>query len=258
MPRSAILFVKIFCTLSLLAVMYDPVSAFGQGAIFVDTRLLVAAHPLMRDFDLETHRFRGTSSESIEGGAAALEQLQSEIERLEKKTNSSTVIPPTLAENAPAGARAKSEREYIAQKKGKAGQLLEMQQRLYYATLIPGRPGVTPVNTIFPQIQEILSDVKRVVTGLKNKYKAELVIDISTLYPYPRNDNLKTRLLLQNQHFSFWRGKFDQSDALAWLAEAKDMVANTKDDGSWVVPYGALDVRLESVKLMEETVGRNR
>lgn len=257
MRRFPRIFVKIFFALLVIGASLPATEVHGQTAIFLDTRLLVAAHPLMRDYDPQTHRFRGTPSEPIEGGAAALEQLKAEVERLEKKVQKGPENLPQMLENAPPEARARLEQEYVARKRGGAAQLAGLEQRLYYATLVPGRPGVTPVNTIFPQVQEILGDVRAVVKGLQTKYRATLVIDIASLYPYPARDNLKTPLLLQNQHFGFWRGKSDQPDHLEWMAEAKDALAKL-DDGALVVPYGAVDVRLESVKLLEEHLWRNR
>jgi hypothetical protein len=229
----------------------------GQTPIFLDTRLLVAAHPLMKDYDHITHRFRGSPSEPIEGGQPALEELQAQIQRLEKNGVGGASNLPRMLENAPAAARARLEKEYLASKKGRSNELSDMKQRLYFAMQIPGRPGVTPVNSIFPEIQEILGDVKGVVAALQRKYQAPLVIDISSLYAYPPRDNLKTQLLLQNQHFNFWRGKTDHPDSLGWIKEAKDFLGK-QGDGALVVPFGAVDVRLESVKLLEENLRRKR
>ncbi|MBP7634621.1 hypothetical protein KBA41_10635 [Candidatus Ozemobacteraceae bacterium] len=227
----------------------------SQSAILVDTRLLVAAHPLFRDFDPSTHRFRGTSSEPILGGFTAMKALSEEITRLQAELNN---WPKALAQKlakVPSADRFEAEKAFLIEKKAKEEQLETMMERLFFAVQLPGRPGWTPNHAIFPQTRAIARDMQTVIRTLQHHYRVPAVIDIASLYPYPPKHPMISPDLVQNGHFLLWHGNFTHPGLLPWLLEAKRYWAD-RETGSSIVPFGARDVRLESIKLLETTHGR--
>lgn len=232
-----------------------PGSGFGQNALVVDTRLLIAAHPLLKDYDSQFHRFRGTPSEPILGGVAGLEAFKMEIDRLETELkNSSSILQRTIQDSKP-DSRIFQEKRFLEEKKSKEQLLNIMKNRLYLANILPGRPGFTPNNSIYPQVRQMLADIRNVLKKLQYKYSTSMVIDISGICPIIKNDNTVSPLLTQNLHFSFWGGGTARPETNSWIREAKEFWAK-KEFGSFVVPYGGVDVRLESIKLLEEVKGR--
>jgi|GEM_PF-1845239 len=237
----------------LLVVLILPHDSSGEAPsnIFLDLRLLVAAHPLLKSFESVSHRFKGTASEHIPGGEDGIRALISEIQQVEERLCSSLKILQQQLEGTSSQNRLISEKKFLVEKKIIEKWTAEMKKRVYNAYLIPSRPGVTPINSIYPQILQIMRDIKTVCLTLKTKYHSSIVMDISSLFPLIDDNELKYPLLLKNLHNSFWQGKFNDPQTLPWLREGKKYWASNLD-GSWVIPFGAMDVRLESIRLIEQ------
>lgn len=254
-PKSSSLFSGM---MALWLFLLCTVTAHAQNAIFIDSRLLVLAHPLARQYDSKSHRFRGTPSEPLLGGFETMARLKEEVEIIEAELkNFSKHMRETLGKTSPKE-RSKVESELLRRKKESEAFVGNSKLRLYNANLVPGQPGVTSHDTILPQTREVQRDMKNVIQSLQKKYKASLVIDISNLFPISANrSNARSSLLLKNHHFGFWHGNTDHSEAIEWLREAGDYW-HEQDDGESVIPFGALDVRLESIELMEQLTRRSK
>lgn len=239
---SAVLF---FCFI-LASAMAEP--------IMVDTRLMLIAHPLFDKFDTTTARFKGTSSEFTQGGQAGVDDLVAEIKKLNEWLLNS---PKNLLEKlrqVPLPERMSAERAFMAEKREVESRVAMLQVRAYNARLVPGRPGVTPDASIFPQINEIGSDIRKVIQQLKEKYETRVVIDSAELLPIVKGSPAKSELLTANLHRKLWKGNRpgENENFAEWLELADQYWAARFGLDAMVIPVGARDVRLEAIKLIEE------
>ncbi len=154
---------------------------FAGPAVFIDSRLLVLAHPLFSQFDSETGRFRNTSSEYVAGGQDGVDALVAEIQKLNRWLLDSAKNLQKKLREVPIPDRLAAEKEFLRQKREVEHKLAMMQRRAYNARLVPGRPGVTPDVSVFPQINEIAADIRTVVKTLKKQNRADVVMDIADL-----------------------------------------------------------------------------
>ncbi len=229
------------------------VSALAEP-IMVDTRLMLLAHPLFGNFNTTTGRFTGTSSEFVQGGQAGVDALVAEIKKLNEWLLNS---PKNLLEKlhqVPLPERMAAERAFMAEKREIENRLAMLQIRSYNARLVPGRPGVTPDSSILPQINEINSDIRKVIQQLKEKYETRVVIDGGELLPIVKSSPAKNELLTQNLHRKLWKGQQPgENESFAeWLELADQYWAARLGLDAVVIPVGAKDVRLEAIKLIEE------
>ena len=125
---------------------------------------------------------------------------------------------------------------------------------MFFSRQGPILPGMTPHSSIVPQVNDIMVAIRAVVKKLKNKYNTELVIDVSGLMPYAGKIEL-TESLLTNKHKQMLdKNASMPTQYLEWLYEADQYWAAKLGVDAEIIPYGALDTRLEAVKLMEEEV----
>jgi hypothetical protein len=129
-----------------------------------------------------------------------------------------------------------------------------LQVRAYNARLVPGRPGVTPDAAIFPQINEISSDIRHVLKQLKEKYKTEVVIDGGELLPIIVYSPARQELLTKNLQRKLFSGQQQdiEEDLGEWFEQADQYWAARLGLDADVIPTGAKDVRLEAIKMIEE------
>ncbi|HNX74145.1 MAG TPA: hypothetical protein PLM07_02545 [Candidatus Rifleibacterium sp.] len=222
--------------------------------ILVDTRLMLLAHPLFEKFDPVTGRFKGTSSEFIQGGQDGVDALIAEIKKINTWLLNS---PKHLQEKLRLVAlpdRMTAERAFLNEKRQAENRLATLQVRVYNARLVPGRPGVTHEASIIAQINEIGSDLRAVLKQLKERYDAKVIIDGAELLPIVKVQTSRSALLTQNLHRKIFKNEksVNDKDFAAWLEEADNYWAGRLGLDARVVPVGARDVRLEAIKLMEE------
>ena len=242
---------KKFFIIFLFSVLLLPATA---ETILVDTRLMLLAHPLFEKFDPVTGRFRGTSSEFIQGGQAGVDALVAEIKKINAWLLNS---PKHLQEKlglVPLPDRMAAERAFLNEKREAENRLATLQVRAYNARLVPGRPGVTHEASIIAQINEISSDLRAVLKQLKERYDARVIIDGAELLPIVTAQTAKNELLTRNLHRKLFKNEktANDEDIAAWFEEADNYWAGRLGFDAAIVPVGARDVRLEAVKLMEE------
>lgn len=228
----------------------------AEDTIFIDMRLLISVHPLFDVFDVKTNRFKGTSSEFIDGG---WEGVEAEIEKIKKRQDELLKSPEILKEklkNVPISDRLKIEREYMLKKQIAEEELKSMKLRVHNARQFPEVMGRTIDNSIMTQINQIVIDIRSVILDLKNKYKAKTIIDISDLLPLNNERYVKNSLLVSNLHRSLWKktNMLTYNQMQDWIKEASEYWAKTLGVDADIIPFGALDVRLESIKMLEERV----
>ncbi len=242
----------LFFALSLLCIFFAA-SVTATEPIFVDSRLLILAHPLFSAFDHSSGRFKGTSSEFVSGGQKGVDDLIAEIQRLNKWLLESSKNLQEKLKDVPLQDRMATEREFLRQKQDTERRVAILQRRAYNARLVPGRPGITPDASIIPQINELTADMRTVIQTLKNKYSSEVVIDVSELLPILSNRYSFNALLFANLHQKFLQDKsaVEEDKLLLWMAEADKYWARRLGINASAIPFGAKDVRLESIKLLE-------
>lgn len=220
----------------------------------VDTRLMLLAHPLFAKFDHATARFRGTSSEFVDGGQEGVDRLIAEIRRLDAWLLASPKHLQEKLKNVPVPDRAAAERAFLTEKREAEAQLAMLQIRAYNARLVPGRPGVTPEASTMPQINEIAADIRAVLRELKDKHKTDVIIDVAELLPIVAKPRATSPTLSANLHARLWKdpGIASSPEFATWLDEADSWWAGKLGLDASVIPFGANDSRLEAVKLIEE------
>ncbi|EKD84117.1 MAG: hypothetical protein ACD_39C00232G0002 [uncultured bacterium] len=239
-------FLLVCCLLFLPAVL-----AAGDP-VLLDTRLLLLAHPLFRQFDTSMGRFRNTPSEFVVGGQQGVDELFAEIQKLDEWLLKAPQILRDRVKDVPLPDRMSVERNFLTDKRDKERLVSEMKMRAYMARLVPGRPGITPDSSIYPQINQIMADIRAVIKQIKERYKSDLVIDACEFLPVADASGLRSEQLVQNLHFKLWKGQPADEKTLGWVAAADDFWAGQLGMDAQIFPVGVTDVRLEAIKLLEE------
>ncbi|HEY9071090.1 MAG TPA: hypothetical protein VIV61_12600 [Candidatus Ozemobacteraceae bacterium] len=239
------------CVLLVLA-LAGPV--LGQQVKFIDTRLLLLAHPLFRQFSADTGRFAGTPSEPVPDGEEGIKRVQAE---LEAKRQEYAALPASWAKRLAAKMsreeRASAEEAFLAEQQKLQDRVRVLEERLVQLRGVHGRPGLTSNLSMVGQAKTIANDIRTVVGRLRSGFGGA-VIDISPLLP-DRPAVPDTRIVYTNLNFQLWRGPFTPDEAtVTWLEHAKRFL------GIWRQPllpvvYGGSDARLEAVKHLEQITG---
>ncbi|MBI3038794.1 hypothetical protein HYY75_07075 [bacterium] len=233
------------------------VTSFGQESIFVDTRLMLLSHPIVRSFDSQTRRFAGTSSEFVLGGEKGVFEVENEIKSIETKILSLTEVYKPLFSRATSLNRKSLESKFLQEKRSLESRLATLRKRIDPNMGVPERPGLTSGLAIIPQVNSIASDLRAVINRLKLKYQPPVILDIASLLPaciFP----VDKVVLSKNRHFEAWRQNFSNREGLfQWLNEAKTYWVNS-GTGISPIPFGAQDVRLEAIQMIEQfSKGKN-
>lgn len=222
--------------------------------IFIDTRLMVMAHPLFKAFDPKTQRFKGTSSESFEEDFDSQDTFIQATKDLEDEL---LKFPEKLKEKlkgVPFKDRISAEREFLLEKKLKESKLEYMKRRIYLSGLVSTKDGMTPYMSIYPQCRDLTVAIKKVTDLLKKKYNTEVVIDIANILPFKGKQRTIQPELRKNLMKDAYQkeSKASAEDLSLWLKAANSYWAAKLGMDADIIPVGAKDVRLEAVKLMEE------
>ena len=246
-------------SLLIVFMLWLPAMSFAGSPVMLDTRLLLLAHPLFKQFDSDMGRFRNTASEFVSGGQRGVDELVAEIQALDQWLSQAPHILRERLKDVPLPDRMMAERDFLAEKRSKEKQVATMKMRAYMARLVPGQPGVTPASSIYPQIHQIMADIRAIIKQVKERHNSELVIDACDLLPVADSRGLRSALLVENLHSKQWKGEAADARTLEWLDAASDFWAGQLGMDAQIFPVGVSDIRLESIKLLEErTKGQNQ
>ncbi|MBF0546826.1 MAG: hypothetical protein HQM08_20465 [Candidatus Riflebacteria bacterium] len=232
--------------------------AEGNKAIFIDSRLLLLVHPLLKQFDWGTHRFLDTPSEPISGGEPAFQELNMAIKKMSNELTILSKKYSVLISNSKSSAEKNSlSKKFFNEKNELENKIETAKKRINLdAREVPGRLGLTTIYSIFPQVTEVSNNIRAVYKKLKEIYPNILILDISGLLPAfpPRIEN---SVLFKNCHFSFWNKPTSNKDlqAYKWLANAKEYWLQNTDFIN-PIPFGAEDARFKAVEIMNSITNR--
>ncbi|MBP7635261.1 hypothetical protein KBA41_13930 [Candidatus Ozemobacteraceae bacterium] len=228
--------------------------AWGQQISFVDTRLLLLAHPLFRQFSAETCRFSGTPSEPVRDGEAGIKRIESELAVVRQKhAGLPAAWAQRLAAKQSPGKRKATEEAFIAEQKKLAECVRMLEERLIQLRGVPGRPGLTLNISMIGQVNTIARDIRAAISRVKAGSPGP-VIDISPLMP-DGTPTYASEVVYSNLNFQFWRAAFTPDEnAVTWLDNAKRFLA-AKHPLFLPVVHGGIDARLDAVKFLEQATG---
>lgn len=222
--------------------------------IFIDSRLMVLAHPLFKAFDPKSKRFKGTSSESFEEDFGSRQAFVQKIKDTEDELLKSPERLKEKLKGVPFKDRINTEREFLLEKKLKESKVEYMKRRVYFSKLVPTKDGMTPYESIYLQCRDLTEALKKVTDLLKVKYKTEVVIDVANIFPYSEKLRVRQPELRKNILKDIYQkeSKVSAEDFSQWIKAASFYWAATQGMDADIIPVGAKDVRLEAIKLMEE------
>ncbi len=244
-----------FCSVGMISAAEQNTKKTSSGEpIFIDSRLLVLAHPLFGAFDPKTKRFKGTSSESFQEDFESQEAFIQAIKDLEDELLKSPEILKEKLKGVPFKDRISIEREFLLEKKLKESKLEYMKRRIYLSRLVPTKDGMTPHMSIYPQCRDLAEAINKVINMLKTKYKTEVVIDVANILPFKEKPRTIQPVLRNNLIRDAYQkdSKASAEDLSQWLKVANSYWATKLGMNADIIPVGAKDVRLEAIKLMEE------
>ena len=252
---SILLLLLVFFSVSMTnAAESNTEKAISGMPIFIDTRLMVMAHPLFKAFDPKTQRFKGTSSESFqEDFGSRLDFIQKTKDLGEELLKSPEKLKEKL-KGVPFKDRINVEREFLLEKKMKESKLESMKRRVYLSRLVPTKDGLTPYESIYPQCRDLAEAIKKVTNLLKEKYKTEIVIDVANILPFAAKQKVvqpELRKKIMNKAYQK-QSNVSQEELSDFMRAANSYWAAKLGMDADIIPVGAKDVRLEAVKLMEE------
>lgn len=253
--KNCILLILAFCSFAVIGTAeHNAGKTISNVPIFIDSRLLVLAHPLFRAFDPKSRRFKGTSSESFEEDFGSREAFIQEIKDTEDQLLKSPEKLREKLRGVPFKDRISAEREFLLEKKLKESKLESMKRRVYLSRLVPTKDGMTPYMAIYPQCRDLAEAVRKVTNLLKAKYKTEVVIDVANILPFKEKLRVRQPDLRNNLVKDVYQKEREASadEFSQWLEAAKSYWAARLGMGADIIPVGAKDVRLEAIKLMEK------
>jgi uncharacterized protein YoaH (UPF0181 family) len=241
--------------LTALCLIALPGNLAAQEATYFDSRVLLLHHPLLQQFSPLHRRFSGTSSEPVPDGEKGIAALQSSLADTERKLAAATAeFQKAMSKGVNAGQRRDLEARHLKQTADLQKSIATLQDRIRNARRVPGRPGLTLGISTGPQIETIANDLRRVVLALSAQHR-NVILDVSGLFPKFEHTP-DSRYLKGNKHFQLWQSQGSPSaDDLLFLRHARWALANQTRAFRPVV-FGGIDARLESVKLLQDTVGK--
>jgi len=221
--------------------------------IFVDIRLMISSHPLVKSFEPHTRRFIGTPSdpsfvmrEGFEGLAKTVDSLESELGNLPK------VWAPRFSKASPSEKK-KLEKQFLQERKKLEENLLVFRSQKMNIKEFPGGPPFSEHSSILPQVKEITKTIKEALAILQKKYQAKVVLEISNLQPLLPTE-IDTKVLFAGPGRNLWKEKLNPEKnelVFQWLQEAKNFWRNN-DESLVAIPFGAEDCRMEAVEIMKK------
>ena len=249
-----LLFLSVFCFVAMIGAAEQNTEKTESGTpIFIDSRLLVLAHPLFRAFDPKTGRFKGTPSEPFINDIESRKEFIDKIKKIEDYLLKSPENLKNKLQKIPFKDRIAAEREYLIEKRILEAKLKVMKQRVYFSNKEPLCDGMTPNMSIYPQCCDIVDSVYEISNELKKKYNTQIVIDVANILPIikpKRSNNIQIDNILKEAYKK--DSALSSEDIKEWIKKADCYWGEKLGIDADIVPFGAIDTRLESVKLMEE------
>ena len=109
-------------------------------------------------------------------------------------------------QNTAGSQRKKLEAIFLKEKTRKESAISELRQRYWAVASYPGREGLTEPGSIVSQVFSISNDIRDVLVKLRNRYKAEAVIDVSSLLP-PAPEKYNVELVQSNAMAVLFAGR---------------------------------------------------
>ncbi|MBF0407623.1 MAG: hypothetical protein HQM10_09735 [Candidatus Riflebacteria bacterium] len=222
-------------------------TGLAADIVFVDTRLLVQAHALYKSFDPDTRRFKGTTSEPVDG-LDGLKELASLILKKEQQLKD--------LENPQDNSKVSSEAEnlsdfqdsFLEKKKTLSNEIVKLKTRFDNAYFSSDYPGQTSDYSIVPQVRTIVRDIQKVVMSLKERHKTSIVFDISGFFPSDGED-IDYLLLKESLLHIIYHGTGSRKAAIDWIDNARARLSQ-KVPGLSPIVIGGIDARQDSVDLI--------
>ena len=225
--------------------------ACAEPVVFVDTRLMLLAHPLVQRFDPVARRFADTSSEPVSAGLAGLRNLESQRADLQRELDGLTPDYARRLNGAGPAERKRLEQELLRRQQEMRSRIETLGRRMVEAKGVPEQPGLTTGRSILPQVQEIADSLRQSLMQIQTRRKAVVILDIAPLLP-GNLLRIDTQNLFSNRHFGFWRGGVSPTaENLEWIRNARSFLLR---EGISLPPIvaGAGDARLEAAQLMQK------
>lgn len=222
--------------------------------IFIDSRLMVLVHPLFNAYDAETGRFKGTPSEPLIKYKGERRDFAEKTKKLEEELLKSSEELKNSLKKVPFKDRLLIEKKYVEDKKTKEAKLEAMKARVYYSKLVPTYKGMTQYSSIYPECAKIKDTIFKIVDDLKKKYKTEIVIDVANLLPITPTKEKEIVVFKNNKIIDCYNDKNNNENLSEFVKKADSYWKEKLGIDADVIPFGAIDVRLEAIKLMEEEV----
>lgn len=230
-----------------------------SNAIFIDSRLMVLAHPLFNAYDVNTGRFRGTPSEPFIYDVSERKVFVEKIKELEEKLLKSPENLKKKLKGVPFKDRIAIEREHLIEKRTLEVKLEAMKRRIYFSRQVPINPGMSPYKSIYPECCDIVETCKQIIEELKTKYKTNIVLDIANILPIIKKGMYIVPTRVDNNYLKVAykeNSKINDKQLESFIEKADRFWAEKLELDADIIPYGAVDCRLEAIKLMEEK-GKN-
>lgn len=226
-------------------------AVWAEPVVFVDSRLMVLAHPITQRFDPVARRFFDTSSEHVLGGMEGMQGLEGERTDLQRQLDGLTPEYARRMSGTGTSERKRLEKELLQKRREIQSRIEMLQKRKEEARSVPEQPGMTSGRSILPQVQEIVDAIRQALQQIQIQRKASVVIDIAPLLPGAVL-NIDTAMLFTNRHFGFWRGTAAPTgENLEWIRNARSFLFQ---EGKTLPPvvYGAGDARIDALNLVQQ------
>lgn len=233
-----------------------PHQTFAVGtdvAGFVDMRQLYLAHPLMRQFDLQTRRFRDTASAFVADPEKSRDEYQRQITVLQTREKElDRAFGETLKVADPQRKKAESDRIWL-EKNDLKTRIANLQQAIdatkVYGNYLLG--AATGVESIIPLVRKVTQDIDLVIRQLSARNGNMPILDLANVFPGGNPPVCDRAVLFNNVHFSLWNSNPDPNQVSAWLTQLRLSMRDRWPERFQTPFYhGFKDLREEAVRLL--------
>jgi hypothetical protein len=160
--------------------------AKGDSILVIDSRLLLAAHPLMKQFDMNTRRFRDTFSDPTLVRQHGREGLEREIERAQKELKRLQSEFKTSTRGKTGKALQELEAAFLPRQKQQEAYINRLAFQRSSIIDIPGYQAFSLPMMILPEVIRLAEDIRLTLVEVKARHQADIVLDVAALLPAQR------------------------------------------------------------------------
>jgi len=241
----------------LVCLLLSGTSANAQSVGFIDSRLLLWAHPVFRTLNLETRRFAGVSAPSGQL-EAELEQTERSLSALQDRLNAASgTFRTAYAAARTADERRRAEEIFWVERNTIQKDIESARARLrvlQQSRKTDSGAGVTPSDSLIPAILDIQRNIADVVARLAAAGKLRAVLDAAALAPLRLPPAPEESVLHSTPHREFFAGdpaRFQTTRFAAWLDQARRYWHHRLPDPCSRPFHGSVtDLRGTSVQLL--------